>query len=72
MKEVWGIYDDFLKCVTEYYDSEETARFAYYKWCKENFETPDEQAFKDCYKPLSELVTILTINQVASKKYHPW
>lgn len=46
----------------EFFDSEETARLAYKKWCMINQEEFDEEIFKMCYRPFrtNQDVTIWT------------
>lgn len=68
MKELW--------CCTEgdeweFFDSEETARLAYNKWCIINNEEFDEDIFQMCYKPIhmNKGVTVWTKNNI--DEYNP-
>lgn len=66
MKEIWCCMegDDY-----EFFDSEETARLAYKKWCTIYDEEFDEEIFQMCYRPISKCVTIWTKNLL--DEYNP-
>lgn len=66
MKEIWVCMEGDTE---EFFDSEETARLAYKKWCTANKEDFDEEIFQMCYQPISKCVTIWTKQNI--HKYKP-
>ena len=57
MKEIWICMEGNNY---EFFDSEETARLAYKKWCRINGADFSETIFQRCYLPISKCITIWT------------
>ena len=64
-KEIWITHNWFDDIV--YFDSEETARLDYEKWCDAINQKYNEEEFSGYYYPLKKEVTILTTEDVEIK-----
>lgn len=71
MNDVWVLYDQWQEKINECYDCEDTAWLAYCKWCKIHVENPNERTFEDNYVPLSDVLTIITAEDVKKDEFIP-